>query len=398
VAFGLPGGALIAGQWQREGLTLAVHDPHDGAVVGAVADNHAPQVNTAVDAVSAGITTGPDWPLWQRREALEQAARLVAEHTDRLTTIINAESGKTLGDARREVGHCAETLRLCAAAGSELRGETLEFDDSARSLRHRGWFTRRPIGVVAAITPFNDPLNLVAHKIGPALLAGNGVVLKPAEVTPFSALALVDLLLAAGVSTARIAVVCGGAATGAALIAHPDVDLISFTGGPATAARIAAHAGPKKLLMELGGNNPTIVRADADIDMAAAALTDGAFGSAGQNCLSVQRIYAHEAIYSALVERVVTATRRLTVGSATDRDADIGPMITEVEADRVQAWVDRAAARGAVVHTGGHHSGAFFHPTVLSDVPVDAEVLVREIFGPVVILAPIIHRRNATHC
>lgn len=390
---GLPGGALIAGQWQREGLTLPVHDPHDGTVVASVADNDAAVVHSAVTAVAEAVAEpalagSETWPLWQRRETLEGASRLVAEHTDRIARIINAESGKTLSDARREVGRCVETLRLCAAATGVLRGETLEFDDSARGQGHRGWFARRPIGVVAAITPFNDPLNLVAHKIGPALLAGNGVVLKPAQTTPLSALALVDLLLTAGVPVRRIAVVCGGAATGAALVAHPGVDLISFTGGPATAARIAADAGPKKLLMELGGNNPTIVRADADLDAAAAALVDGAFGCAGQNCLSVQRIYAHESIYAPLLERIVAVTRKLRVGSAVDRDGDIGPMITEAEAARVQAWVDRAVAAGAVLHAGGRRSGAFHEPTVLTDVPGDAEVLTHEIFGPVVTLAP----------
>lgn len=392
-AFGLPGGALIAGQWQREGLTLAVHDPHDGTVIAAVADNDAAEVHAAVTAVAAAISDSATprsepWPVWRRREALAQAARLVVENTERLAAIINAESGKTLSDARREVSRCAETLSLCGAATGVLRGEVLEFDDSARGQGHRGWFVRRPIGVVAAITPFNDPLNLVAHKIGPALLAGNGVVLKPAQTTPLSALALVDLLLAAGVPAERIAVVCGAAATGAALATHPDVDLISFTGGPVTAARITANAGPKKLLMELGGNNPTIVRADADLEVAAAALVDGAFGCAGQNCLSVQRIYAHEAIYAELLERVVAATLRLRMGSAAERDADIGPMITEAEAARVQAWVDRAVAAGAVLHTGGQRNGAFHHPTVLTGVPADAEVLTQEIFGPVVILAP----------
>jgi glyceraldehyde-3-phosphate dehydrogenase (NADP+) len=385
-AWGLPGGALIAGEWQTDRLTQPVHDPHDGGFLGWVARNDATEVATAIAAVRAACVDA--WPLWRRREALDRAAELVAEEATRLAGIICAEGCKTIQEAEREVGRCAETLRLSSAASGVLRGEVLEFDDAERGAGSRGWFSRKPVGVIAAITPFNDPLNLVAHKLGPALLAGNGVVLKPAEATPFSGLALVELLLRAGVPPGRVAVVSGGAETGHALVAHSDIDLVSFTGGPTTAARIAAAAGPKKLLMELGGNNPTIVRADADLDTAAKAIVSGAFGCAGQNCLSVQRVYAHSSVFAALRDRVVVGTRRLRVGPKNDREADLGPMITVAEAVRVEAWVDRAIGRGAQAHTGAHRDGTYYHPTVLTEVPSDAEVMTEEVFGPVVTLAP----------
>jgi glyceraldehyde-3-phosphate dehydrogenase (NADP+) len=386
-SFGLPGGALIAGAWQTGGLTFEVADPHDGASVGWVARNGAADVGAAVGAAARAVAE--PWPLWRRREALEEAARLVRDEGPRLAGIIHVEGSKTIVEAEQEVRRCTETLRLSAAASGVLRGEVLEFADTERGGGKRGWFVREPLGVVAAITPFNDPLNLVAHKVGPALLAGNAVVVKPAEATPHSALALAEILLRAGVPATRIAVVCGDGETGNALVTHGGVDAISFTGGPRTAARIAAAAGPKKLLMELGGNNPVIVCGTAHLDAAADAIVRGAFGCAGQNCLSVQRVYAHAAIHAELLARITAGTRALKVGPKTDRTTVVGPMISAAEAARVETWVGAALARGARAHTGARRGGAYYHPTVLTDVPPDAEVLVREVFGPVVTVLPV---------
>jgi len=386
-SFGLPGGALIAGAWQTGGLTFAVADPHDGTPVGWVARNDAADVDAAVRAVARAAAE--PWPLWQRREALDEAARLVRDEAPWLAGIISTEGSKTIVEAEREVRRCAETLRLSAAAGSVLRGEVLEFGDTERGDGKRGWFVRAPLGVVAAVTPFNDPLNLVAHKVGPALIAGNGVVVKPADATPHAALALAEILLRAGVPSSRVAVVCGDAETGNALVTHPGVDVVSFTGGPVTAARIAAAAGPRKLLMELGGNNPVIVTGTADLDAAADAIVAGAFGCAGQNCLSVQRVYADASIHEGLLARITAATRALKVGPKTDRTTDVGPMISEAEAARVETWVAAALAGGARAHTGARRSGAYHHPTVLTEVPPDAAVLVREVFGPVVTVVPV---------
>ncbi|MDX3191302.1 aldehyde dehydrogenase family protein [Streptomyces sp. MN03-5084-2B] len=386
-SFGLPGGALVAGEWQTGGLTFEVSDPHDGTLAGWVARNDAADIDAAVRAAARAVTE--PWPLWQRREALEEAARLVRDEAPWLAGIIHTEGSKTITEAEQEVRRCAETLRLSAAAGSVLRGEVLEFADTERGEGKRGWFVRAPLGVIAAITPFNDPLNLVAHKVGPALIGGNAVVVKPADATPHSALALAEILLRAGVPSARVAVVCGDAETGNALVTHPGVAAISFTGGPATAARIAAAAGPRKLLMELGGNNPVLVSGTADLDAAAGAIVAGAFGCAGQNCLSVQRVYADESIHDGLLTRIVEDTWALKVGPKTDRATDVGPMISEAEAARVEALVDAALAGGARAHTGARRSGAYYHPTVLTEVPPDAAVLVREVFGPVVTVVPV---------
>ncbi|MDQ0855647.1 glyceraldehyde-3-phosphate dehydrogenase (NADP+) [Arthrobacter sp. V4I6] len=338
-----------------------------------------------------------EWPLRSRREALEKAAVLLAEQSARFAGIIAAESSKTITEAEREVRRCIETLRLSAAASGELVGETLGFEDSMAGGNKIGWYSRKPVGIVAAITPFNDPLNLVAHKLGPALIGGNGVVLKPSTRTPLTGLAFVRLLLEAGVPTGRIAAIVTGPGVSNALITDTEVDLISFTGGPATADRIAAAAGSKKILSELGGNNATIVCADADAQAAAKAIVAGAFGVAGQNCLSVQRVYIHISLFENILEQVTSGTKSLTTGPKFDRTTDVGPLISEAEARRVEEWVEEAKAAGGTVHAGGQRRNAYYEPTVLTDVPSDCRVIREEVFGPVVSLIPFIQVSDAIH-
>ena len=293
-------------------------------------------------------------------------------------------------DAASEVQRAVETVRLSAEQADRLEGRTLPFGDTSRGENRIGWYTRQPVGVVGAITPFNDPLNLVAHKLAPALIGGNGIVLKPAEQTPLTALAFIELLLDAGVPADRLAVLPGqGASVGAALVGHPLVDMVSFTGGWASGNAVARSAGAKKTLMELGGLGALIVLPDADLPRAAAAVVDGAFGNAGQNCLSVQRVFVARERYDELVELVATRTRELVVGSKADPATNIGPLVDESQAERVEAWVGEAVEAGATVQVGAKRDGTFYWPTVLTDVPADARVLSEEIFGPVVSIQPI---------
>jgi glyceraldehyde-3-phosphate dehydrogenase (NADP+) len=381
------GGAFIDGSWQRHDLTLPVTDPEDGRLLGHVANSSPEDVAAAVTGVLESLATD-DWPLWARSECLHRAARLLEQQAPRFAHLIASEGVKTITEAGREVARGVETLRLSAEAGVFLTGETLPFAASRRGGNRVGWFTREPVGVVAALTSFNDPLNLVAHKLGPALIAGNGVVLKPSEHTPLTSLALVELLVSAGMPPRRTAVVCGRARTGLALVTDERIALVSFTGGPRTAAKITAAAGPRKMLMELGGNNPTIICADALLSHAAEAVVDGAFGVAGQNCLSVQRVYVHASVYDEFLRETVARTNRLTTGSKHDPGTDVGPLVSEAEARRVEEWVGKAVADGALVHTGGVRRGAFYEPTVLTDVIEGAQVLTDEIFGPVVTIIP----------
>ena len=360
-------------------------DPEDGSVVGAVVEATPGDVDEAVRSVHDEVMAGPYWPAWQRREALSRAAELLQERQQLFVELISSEGCKPLRDAGREVERAAETVRLASEQTPLLEGRTLPFGDTPRGAHRLGWFTREPVGVVAAITPFNDPLNLVAHKLAPALIAGNGVVLKPAEHTPLTALAFIEVLLDAGVPAGRLAVVTGrGSVIGNTLVSHPLVDLVSFTGGYSTGNAVASSAGAKKTLMELGGNGAVLVLDDADVDRAARAIVDGAFGNAGQNCLSVQRVYAAAPIYANLLDRVVGLTRDLVVGSKAESETDVGPLIDEASAVRVEAWVCEAVRDGAVVHVGGKRDGTFYWPTVLTGAPDTAKVITEEVFGPVV--------------
>jgi acyl-CoA reductase-like NAD-dependent aldehyde dehydrogenase len=382
-------GAFWAGGWRAPASAHDVLDPEDGQVVGTVGDCAATDVDEAVRAVSAAVLSGSAWPVWQRREALHRAAALLSERRAVFAELIAREGCKPIRDAEREVLRAVDTVRLSAEQADRLEGRTLPFGDTPRGAGRTGWYTREPVGVVGAITPFNDPLNLVAHKVAPALMGGNGIVLKPADQTPLTALAFVELLLEAGVPADRIAVLPGrGATVGAALVAHPLVDMVSFTGGYATGNAVASSAGAKKTLMELGGNGTVVVLRDADVRRAADAIVDGAFGNAGQNCLSVQRVFVARELTDELVELVVQRTQGLVVGSKADSGTDVGPLIDDAAAARVEAWVEEAVAGGATAQTGAKRDGTFYWPTVLTSVPAGSRVLAEEVFGPVVSIEP----------
>jgi len=383
------GGAFWAGRWRTPAATLDVLDPEKGQAVGTVADCTSADVDVAVRAVARAVLAGDPWPVWQRREALHRAAELLRARQHGFAGLISREGCKPTRDAAREVLRAVETVRLSAEQADRLEGRTLPFGDTPRGENRLGWYTREPVGVVGAITPFNDPLNLVAHKVAPALIGGNGIVLKPAEQTPLTALAFTQLLLDAGVPADRLAVLPGrGATVGAALVGHPMVDMVSFTGGYATGNAVAATAGAKKTLMELGGNGTVVVLPDADVRRAADAVVDGAFGNAGQNCLSVQRVFVARDLIDELVELIVEGTRKLVVGSKADPLTDVGPLIDEAAAVRVEGWVDDAVEAGATVHTGAKRDGTFYWPTVLTSVPAGARLLTEEVFGPVVSIEP----------
>jgi glyceraldehyde-3-phosphate dehydrogenase (NADP+) len=383
------GQAFWAGRWQSPGRTLDVVDPENGEAVGTVGDCSAADVDEAVRGVAGAVLSGPHWDVWQRREVLHAAAALLDERRETFADLISREGCKPVRHAAREVQRAVETVRLSAEQADRLEGRTLPFGNSPRGENRLGWYSREPVGVVGAITPFNDPLNLVAHKVGPALMGGNGVVLKPAEQTPLTALAFTELLLDAGVPADRLAVLPGrGATVGATLVSHPGVDMVSFTGGQATGNVVAAGAGAKKTLMELGGIGTVVVLPDADVHRAARAVVDGAFGNAGQNCLSVQRVFVARALFQELVDLVVELTTDLVVGSKADARTDVGPLIDEAAADRVERWVDEAVEAGAEVDTGAKRDGTFYWPTVLTSVPAGSQVLTEEIFGPVVSIEP----------
>jgi acyl-CoA reductase-like NAD-dependent aldehyde dehydrogenase len=384
VALGAERSLLIGGRWETADETMPVVNPWSGEALGAVACADATHVERAVAAATRGAEAMRDLPTGERARILHAAASALEGQAERFAAAITAETGKPIRAAAREVARAVNTLRLSAEEAVRLAGETIAFDSFPGGEARSGHYVYEPVGVVAAITPFNDPLNLVCHKLGPAFAAGNAVVLKPAEQAPLVAVMLARLLLAAGLPEGALNLLTGrGRDFGDALTSHPDVAMVSFTGGASVGQAICHAAGIKRVAMELGGNGPVIVMDDADVEKAAAACAAGAFGAAGQNCIGVQRLYVHDGIYDAFRDALVAATERLHVGDPMCPATDIGPMTGAADAARLAEWIDEAVARGAALLTGGTRTGALVRPTLLADVPEDARVACREAFGPV---------------
>ena len=289
----------------------------------------------------------------------------------------------------------AEILSQAAVEAKTNAGEIVPFDSYAGSEDRQGWFTREPLGIIAAITPFNDPLNIVAHKLGPAIAGGNAVILKPSELTPLSAGYLVDILIEAGLPPEVITVVNGTAELGQVIVSAREVRMISFTGGFAAGEAIARTAGLKRLAMDLGGNAPVIVFDDAKLDLAVERCVSGAFGAAGQNCIGTQRILVQKAIYEEFRIAFIAATRILKTGNPSDETTDVGPMITETSARTAKRKVDAAVGLGATVLLGNHLEGCLYSPTVLENVPNQCELSRDEVFAPVVTLQAFDHFDDA---
>jgi len=380
-------GLYVAGQWQETSVSLPVTDKFTGASLGvvAVADQ------AAVDRAVAAAREASRRPLSPRERArvLDQVAAQLESEADPFARLIAQEGGKPWKDARAEVDRAVETLRVSARAALAIHGETVPLDAAPGGEQRVGLYIRVPVGVVAAITPFNFPLNLVCHKVGPALAAGNAVVLKPASATPLSAIRLVELFAEAQLAPGYLNLVVGsGSQVGDALVRHPQVDFVTFTGSAPVGLAIKAASGLKRITLELGNNSGNIVHADADLDLAAELLARRAFAQAGQSCISVQRIYVHTSVYDPFLTRLAAATRSLRVGNPLDPTTDVGPLIAESEAERVEQWIAEAVAGGAQVAVGGTRSGAVVMPTVLTKTTPTMRVVADEVFGPVAAVMP----------
>ncbi|MCU7729031.1 aldehyde dehydrogenase family protein [Actinoplanes sp. KI2] len=368
------GRAVSADEW------IEVLSPYDGAPVARVPALGADHVAEAVAAAEAALARR-DFPRHRRAEVLERAAELLAERTEEFAVTIAREAGKPIRDARGEAARCLATLKYSAVEARKLGGEVIPMDGLAFAMRH-------PIGVVAAISPFNFPLNLVAHKLGPAIAAGCPVVLKPAELTPLSAIRLVDLLVEAGLPADWISVVTGtGAAAGTPLVQHPGPALVTFTGSVGVGRRIQDAAPRKRVLLELGSNAPVIVEPSADLDRVIAAIRTGGFSYAGQSCISTQRVLVSHEIYDKVLYGLRAAVATLRVGDPLAEETDVGPLISEEAATRVESWLAAARAAGADV-TGGLRRGSLVTPAVVADPPHHLDVYRREVFGPVITVTP----------
>ena len=365
--------------------TIAVRAPYDSRELAQVPACGSAEVDRAVAAARLALRADP-LPAWRRAEILDTAAGLLAERVDDFARIIAEEAAKPITTARVEAKRAVSTFRFSATVARDLTGEMVPMDASDAGIGKLGFTLRLPIGVVGAISPFNFPLNLVAHKIAPAIAAGCPVVLKPASQTPLSAITLAELLLDhCGLPPGHLNVVTGsGASVGNALVDHDDVAMITFTGSPEVGWGIKAQAPRKKVGLELGNNAPVILEPDADVVTAATKIAVAGFSHAGQSCISTQRIYVHADLGDAFLNELVPRVERLVVGDPLDDQTDVSALISEGERDRVVAWVDEAVAAGAKVATGGEVREGVLAPTVLTDVSAEMKVCSLEVFGPVV--------------
>ena len=381
---------LLAGQWVDRDKRIDVRDPFDDTLIDTVPAATLEDVETALAAADAARGVARSMSAYERSQILLKTAAIVADNLADFAVIIAREGSKTINEAMGEAKRCVNTLTISGEEAKRLLGETIPFDSFPGGEQRRGHFERVPIGVVVAITPFNDPLNLVAHKLGPAIAAGNTVILKPATVTPLSALKLTEAFVEAGLPPGVLQCITGhGAKLGDALVSDKRVRMVSFTGGVEAGERIVSRAGLKKIGMELGSNSPVIVWHDADIEWAAETCVSGAFWAAGQNCIGVQRIYIHRDVYDRFKELFVERTRGYTIGDKMNEQTDMGPMINAGEAKRVERWVAEAVELGAKVLAGGNRNGSLMEPTVLENVPKNATIHHDEVFGPAVNLYPV---------
>ena len=364
--------------------TIVVRSPYDDHEVGRVPAAGPDEVQRAVAAARTALHTDPI-PAWRRAEILDTAARLLAERTEEFARVIAAEAAKPMKTARVEAKRAVSTFTFAAVEARTLTGDMVAMDASDVGGDKLGFTLRVPIGVVGAISPFNFPLNLVAHKLAPAIAAGCPVVLKPASQTPLSALKLATMLLdECGLPPGWLNVVTGGGGTVGNALVDSDVSMITFTGSPEVGWGIRARAARKKVGLELGNNAPVILEPDGDWRTAAEKISVAGFSHAGQSCISTQRVYAHESIAADFVAMLVDRVSGLKIGDPMLDDTDVSALISSGERDRVTTWIDEAVAGGARLAAGGTVDGSVLQPTVLTDVTPEMKVSSQEVFGPVV--------------
>ncbi len=375
----------LNGEWVERAETMPVLNPFDQSILDTVPRASAADVEAAITSASRGAAVMARMSAYDRYMILRRTADLMAERAEDLAQTITKEEGKVIAEGRGEVQRAIQTITLSSEEAKRIHGETVPLDAAPGMTSQFGFTIRVPVGVVAAISPFNFPLNLVCHKVGPALAGGNAVVLKPAGDTPLSALKLTEILLDAGLPEEAIQTVTGsGAEIGDVITGDPRVRKITFTGSMEVGDQICRNAGIKKVTMELGSNSPLIVMSDADIEKVAAATVASGFANAGQVCISTQRVFADENVYADFLDALVAPTENFITGNPLDETIKMGPMIRESDAARVHGWIAEAVGQGARVVAGGDREGTLHAPTVVADVKPDMRVSREELFGPAV--------------
>ena len=376
---------LLGGKWVTLEETIEVKNKFTGEPIGTVPKSNEKDVELAVNTAEKAFNDFKRYPSYKKSEILLQTARLLNEEKEKFAEMLAKEVGKAWKFSLGEVERAIETFNFAAEEAKSIHGETVPMDASPSGVNRAGYYYRVPVGVVAAIAPFNFPLNLVAHKVAPAIAAGNTVVLKPASATPIVSLMLGEVLLKAGLPAEALNVVIGsGSTVGNFLVENPKCRKISFTGSQAVGEEIMKKAGIKKVTMELGNNSATIIDESANIEKAVPRCVVSAFACSGQVCISLQRLYVHRNIADKFIDEFIKKVKELKVGNPLDKDTDVGPMIDEKEAIRAEEWVNEAVSEGAKLLVGGKREKAVLYPTVLTDVQDNMKVVCKEIFAPVV--------------
>ena len=379
----------VAGQWIDKPQKIEVLNPYDSSVIDTVPRAELSDVDRALQGAVRGAQVMARLSGYERWKILKKAAEILAARQEELGQLISKEEGKIITEGRFEASRAVETIMGSAEEAKRIHGETVPLDGAPGGVGKLGFTLRVPCGVVVAISPFNFPLNLVCHKVGPALAAGNAVVIKPATDTPLSALKLTEILLEAGLPPEGVQCLTGsGGEIGDALVSDQRVRKITFTGSRDVGERICRLAGIKKVTMELGSNSPVIVMPDADLDKAAAAVAATGYANAGQVCISTQRVLTAGKVYGDFLDALRPRVAALATGNQLDEKTKVGPMVREKDAIRVEEWVKEAVATGARLVVGGQRQGAIYAPTIVAEVKPEMRISCDELFGPAVAVTP----------
>ncbi|WP_121660758.1 aldehyde dehydrogenase family protein [Metabacillus litoralis] len=378
---------FINGEWIGTESYKDLLSPYNNEKIAEIASATEEDVDKAIAAAYQTNEIMAEMPAHQRASILEKVANLIEERADEAAKIISAEAAKPYKTALSEVSRTVATYKFSAEEAKRIHGETIPLDAAVGGENRIAYTVREPIGVIGAITPFNFPMNLVAHKVGPAIASGNTVVLKPAEQTPLSSLFLADIFKEAGLPDGALNIVTGkGSVVGEKIVKDDRVKKISFTGSPAVGIGIRNKAGLKRVTLELGSNAAVIIDQGIDLDKIIDRCVMGAFSFQGQVCISLQRVYIHESLYEQFVEKMVAATKQLKIGDPLDPNTDVSALISPRDVDRALAWIEEAKQGGAKVLTGGAAEGNVLQPTILTDVDAKLKVSCQEVFAPIVLI------------
>ncbi|MCK4715360.1 MAG: aldehyde dehydrogenase family protein [Candidatus Marinimicrobia bacterium] len=379
---------FLNGQFCTKGVLRDIVQPYNGKPFAKVYFGNEEILKEAINGAGIAFKTMKSTPSHVISDILRRVSQKLKERSEEFAKTLALEAGKPIKTARGEVGRAIHTFMLGAEEGLRIAGEVIPMDQKPYGEGRFGTIKRFPLGVIGAITPFNFPLNLVAHKLAPAFAAKNTVILKPASQTPISALLLAELFMEAGLPEGALHVIPAKGSAGEVLARDPRVKMLTFTGSPTIGWRLKEFAFRKKVTLELGGNAGVIVHSDVDIDTAIVSIANAGFLYAGQSCISVQRVFIHQSIYNKVVEGLVKMAESFKLGDPVDESTDIGSMISEDEAKRIESWVAEAASDRARVLTGGTREGSVYHPTIIENTKAEMKVNCLEVFAPVITVTP----------